>query len=87
MPECACLVCAAPLDSCNTQSGGTPSPGDLSLCVYCGNIAAFGDDLQLRAIPQEEYRALPENIRIEIEGARAIIRSSKHGGPWKRGSS
>lgn len=43
--------------------------------------------MRLPGVRRSARRALPENIRIEIEGARAIIRSSKHGGPWKRGQS
>lgn len=85
MGESPCLKCGKLLDAANNRDGATPTPGALSLCVYCGNIAAFGDDLKLRAIPPEEWESFPDWLRLEIEGARAILVSALTGGMGKRG--
>lgn len=49
----------SPCPSCgaknNAASGtGTPGPGDVSICLYCGHISLFADDLTLRPATDEE---------------------------------
>jgi hypothetical protein len=85
--EFACLQCEAPLDACNTTSGDSPSPGDLSICVYCANVAQWDAAFRLQPIPPEEWARIPVHLRVEIEGAQAMIRASRLGGgrEWKRG--
>lgn len=51
-----CLNCGKVLDAgrATDGEGGKPHPGAISICVYCHHVAAFGDDLQLRELNDEE---------------------------------
>lgn len=32
----------------------SPEPGDISVCINCGHIMAFADDLKLRSLTDQE---------------------------------
>lgn len=49
LPPSPCAGCGAPHDASLAPDGEyIPQPGDSSLCVYCGTVAVYGDDLRLR---------------------------------------
>ena len=59
VPLSVCSNCGAQ----NTAAGefvgdgiGIPNPGDLSMCLHCGHLAAFDDNLRLRPITKKERR-------------------------------
>ena len=43
MPQQKCLWCDRPLDAATDieQEGNVPEEGDLSICLYCGNLAIY----------------------------------------------
>lgn len=50
-------------------SGGSrqPAVGDLSVCIYCGELLKFtDDDGHLASLPAAEFLALPADIRVEL---------------------
>jgi len=50
-----CPVCKEELDGATQVDGSDlPSAGDVSICIYCANIAVFCDDLTLREPTSEE---------------------------------
>lgn len=51
-----CLKCHGDLDaaSCVNDDAAKPKAGDISICIYCGNLAAFGEGLTLRELNAEE---------------------------------
>lgn len=70
-----CPGCGAKLD-CSTHPKGAPSPGDLSLCLKCGQPLTYEDDLSLRALSTQDIAALqltnPAAFR-EYEKALALL--------------
>lgn len=42
---------------------GPATPGALNLCMHCGGVSVFNDDMTLRPMPPEEFEALPEDLR------------------------
>lgn len=66
-----CLNCGHGLDlaTSTTAEHAMPVPGDVSVCVYCGNIAAF-----------EEYglRHLTSSEMSEIAGDERVLAAQKN---------
>lgn len=60
-----CLDCGENLDlaTSTTAEHATPSPGDVSVCVYCGNIAAF-EDYGLRHLTSSEMYEIAGDERV-----------------------
>jgi hypothetical protein len=52
-----CPFCKYEVDTATGISGkgSGPGPGDISLCLKCGEFAAYGDDMQLRKPTDDEY--------------------------------
>jgi len=51
-----CMNCGYLLDA--TTGEGHPSPGDVSICIECLNIALFTHDMALRAPTAAELREI-----------------------------
>jgi hypothetical protein len=64
------------LDACSEAAGNsTPGPGDITLCIYCGHIMAFADDLTLRELTNEEiYEVAGDERILKIQRARKACR-------------
>jgi len=72
-----CLDCGAPNDSAAAVGcEAKPQPGDITICLRCGHLMAFGDDLALRQLTDAEV--------IEIAGDERIIAVQKLRGMVKR---
>lgn len=48
-----CWSCGKELDGATGKEGG-PSPGDFSLCVECGELNVYDDNLKLRKPTDDE---------------------------------
>jgi hypothetical protein len=60
-PECNCLHCGYTLDATGPTSNEEQSPlspGDLVLCIRCGAVMMFADDLTVRGMSTEEMDKL-----------------------------
>lgn len=54
-PATLCWHCDRMLDAATEVAGSArPTPGAVSLCLYCGAVAFFGDDMVLRSPTEEE---------------------------------
>lgn len=64
-PVTLCWHCDRPLDAATSidDKGQEqhPSPGAVSLCLYCGAVAFFEADLRLRAPTEEELNELSKD--------------------------
>jgi hypothetical protein len=70
LPAVACLACGKIMDAATTLTGDHgPRSGDISLCLYCGHLAAFDAELRLRPLTDAEI--------VEIAGAPVIIEAQK----------
>ena len=54
LPTCQCTSCGHILDAAAGWGDHPPKPGDLSICIQCGHLAAFGADLRLRELTAKE---------------------------------
>lgn len=55
-----CPFCKKKLDAATDFDADclTPKPGDLSVCIYCGNILKFCEDLSLQVAFKEDLQGL-----------------------------
>ena len=56
-------------------SDSRPKPGDFTVCIRCGHIMIFGDDLRLRELTRDQMHAIAGDERLlAIQRARAKIK-------------
>lgn len=62
-PFTICWHCDQPLDAASElqPEGHRPTPGAISLCLYCGAVAVFGPELLLYPPTKEELEELAED--------------------------
>jgi hypothetical protein len=54
-PESICPSCGKVFDvATDVTSDEGPSPGDISICLHCGHLMAFNDDLTVRELTSDE---------------------------------
>ena len=71
MKETKCPHCNHKIDAHTDPSGEeTPGPGDLSMCLYCGEFNIFTDDMDLRKATEEDLKELPQELMDSITEAR-----------------
>ena len=74
-----CLNCGHLIDGAlavGHENG--PRPGDVTICIDCGHIMAFGGNLRMRSLTDEEMIAVAGDRRI-VMTQRAIAETRK----WK----
>jgi len=61
-----CTVCKTILDgtSC-VDDEAKPCPGDITICLYCGNVMAYDDALLLRNLTDDEKNMVAEDKTIQ----------------------
>lgn len=63
--EQKCPACGYKQDSATSAYGDhKPKGGDLSICLNCGAIAMFNDDLTLRPPNEKEKRDIAANTQV-----------------------
>jgi len=81
MPESPCTSCGKILDAANAISedgAGKPDPGDATVCLMCGHIMVFDDNLRLRdptAAEQENFAG--DKRLLTIQEARGRVMKDK----------
>lgn len=84
LPKFNCLACGYAADLASgvvDKQARTaeikPTPGDLSVCIKCGHLAVFKDDLTLRPLTAKERRKAAADYRVAlaIYGIRAKNRN------------
>jgi len=73
--NCGVLADAATGVAAHDHEGEiVPEPGDFTVCLQCGHIMTFADDLTLRDLTDEEViRAAGDKRLIAIQDARANV--------------
>jgi hypothetical protein len=65
VPQCACLACGKTFDAAtDAESNKTPSPGDTTICLGCGHVMTFTDDLTVRELTSEEIHEVAGDPRV-----------------------
>jgi hypothetical protein len=81
--EDRCPYCGEVIDSASTLEGEPPlaTPGDMSLCFYCAEVAQFGADFKLKKMSTREIAMLsPEeaaDLKQTQDALRAFLQSEK----------
>jgi hypothetical protein len=73
--ETLCINCGAALDAATGTEAGqdAPTPGSITICLYCGHLMAFADDLSFRPLSDAEIAEVAGDKRIiEVQKARRI---------------
>lgn len=62
-PECQCLHCGAKMNAAGSIEGhNSPSPGSLALCIRCGAVMMYAEDLTLRGMTEEEMLDIASDV-------------------------
>jgi len=79
LPESECLRCGKKVNaaSCVADDNAVPEPGDVTICIACGHLMAFADDLSYRELTDEEVLEVPLDEVSRIQNARKRIEESK----------
>jgi hypothetical protein len=57
IPQSFCPACDYRMEMAdNVHGGGAPDPGDCSVCLNCGQLLIFTDDLTLRVMTAAEVK-------------------------------
>lgn len=72
VPENLCPYCGKKLDAASGE--GTPSPGDVSVCIECASPLMFTDELTLRVMTRAEFADLPPATRADLRRYQAAVR-------------
>lgn len=51
-----CPGCSALLDGVTSFEGKTPTRGDITICIYCGQVCCFCDDMGLRIASKNDLK-------------------------------
>ena len=71
-----CPVCLKQFDAATSPFGDSaPTPGDLTVCIYCASFLIFEQDLRLRLMTEQEIGELPDEARIQIMRVRRAIKA------------
>lgn len=76
---CACLNCGEMMDGATAvgeEGRVMPSPGDVTVCLYCGHLMMFDDQLAFRNPSDAEIIELAGDERVVTIGkARTAIQN------------
>lgn len=82
LPPSKCPVCGKTVDAATPfikgQEKARPRPGDVTVCVGCGEICAYTDEMTLRRAELNDLMKMPESDREMIGKVQDMI---KHAGP------
>lgn len=70
-----CPICKSKLDAVTStqKSEYKPSPKDLTMCVYCGGVLYFEEDMALAEMPEVLIETLDKEIKERIGKALVAI--------------
>jgi C4-type Zn-finger protein len=79
-PKCVCPSCGKVFDTAtDATSDDVPLPGDITICLHCGHVMAFKDDLTVRELTSEELHEVATNPDVlAIQKARGEVFKKKH---------
>jgi hypothetical protein len=61
-----CLACGREVDAATHMARQTPKPGDWTICLKCGHLMAFDDELHLRQLTAAETQEAAGNSEIAL---------------------
>ncbi len=80
-PAEECRGCGLLLgEASDISSDQVPGPGNLTICLYCGELSRFNTEMERQPIDPMEQATFAPWLRDQIEALRAAIREMS-GGP------
>jgi hypothetical protein len=77
LPANLCPNCGKELDAATgIDPNARPKPGDFSVCLGCGHLMAFGNDLRLRPLTAVEV--------IEVAGNPQLLAAQDFAGAFRK---
>jgi len=75
-----CPSCAAIVDlGINVRGHGEPKPGHIAVCMSCGEILVFAEDMKLRSADlNDALRIKPETMQEILECQKAVREGNPH---------
>lgn len=71
-----CPSCDGILDTCTSTDGEeVPSPGDVTLCFYCGEVLQFTDDMSTQILPDVVIDSFDEEQKTYIRRLQNAIKN------------
>lgn len=81
LPASLCAKCGYEFSAATElETGTTPKPGDISICVECQNLAVFDADLRVVPLPPEKLPSVQANPKVE----QAVLTMRAARAEWKR---
>lgn len=79
-PTSYCASCGYRLDASTSISSVEiePSPGDLSVCLNCGDVSEFNDILVCVPCPEETLNKLSPKTKTMLTKLQNIVRERGH---------
>ena len=75
LPQSKCPTCGYEMDSATgTTHDEDPRPGDLTVCLNCGEMLQFNDIMVAKSLPVGLLDQLPSETREELFRAVNLIR-------------
>lgn len=76
LPAFRCTACKKELDrAACVDTEARPEPDDITICLTCGHIMAFADDLSLRDLTEVEmYNAAGDYRILAVQNARKKLK-------------
>ena len=70
-----CPKCGMIADAATSVEAGdhSPSLGDVGVCIQCGSVNIYNEDLSLRAATPEEIARFPAGIKATLANASATL--------------
>lgn len=79
LPEQCCPTCGARMNTAAAHAKRPPQAGTLGICVYCGEYLRFKEDLSVERLPDDVFKALPQEHRTIMENTRMACLAERLG--------
>lgn len=80
LPPCKCPTCGYKMDAATPayfNAKVSPRPGDLSLCMKCGEMLVFTESLTIRILELNDMLQLKAVTQKELTNAQKLIREKR----------
>jgi hypothetical protein len=78
IPSDRCPICAYEFDAASGMThDARPKPGDVSLCIKCGEVLEFASDMRVRQASLETMLSLPDDAKAQVDKMQKIIRKER----------
>lgn len=74
-PETRCPLCDHKLVAACSATGAEPSPGDISICLFCASPLVFDDEMRVREMSPADFAGFGLSTQQEIRRHQRAVRA------------